>query len=77
MPFPIRPETHVLEQKSETFLRNKIPQGWTVDRPQNDYGVDFQIGIAKNGELKGLELIVQLKASEKKAVGMKTQKLFN
>src|SRR4030042_3671082 len=64
MTFPIRHETHILEQKSQTFLRNQIPQGWTVNRPQNDYGVDFQIGIAENGELRGLELIVQLKASQ-------------
>jgi len=64
MPFPIRHESHILEQKSETFFRSRIPQDWVVNRPQNDYGVDFQIGIAEGGELRGLELIVQLKASE-------------
>ena len=63
MPYPIRHETHIIEQKSETFLRNHIPQSWPVNRPQNDYGVDFEIGIAENGELKGLQLLVQLKAS--------------
>ena len=55
--------SHILEQKSETYLRANIPQDWTVNRPQNDYGVDFQLGIAENGELRGLELIIQLKAS--------------
>jgi len=64
MAFPIRHDAHILEQKSELFLRNQIPQGWTVNRPRNDYGVDFQIGIAENGELRGLELVVQLKASQ-------------
>src|ERR1700694_74014 len=64
MAFPIRHETHVLEQRSETFLRNRLPQSWTVSRPQNDYGVDFQIGVAENGQLRGLELILQLKASQ-------------
>jgi hypothetical protein len=64
MPFPVRHEAHILEQKSETFLRSNLPQDWTVNRPQNDYGVDFQIGIAEDGKLRGLELIVQLKASQ-------------
>lgn len=65
--FPIRHESHTLEQKSETFLRNQIPQDWVANKPQNDYGVDFQIGITKGRELRGLELIVQLKASEKRS----------
>ncbi|MGA2476235.1 MAG: DUF4365 domain-containing protein [Terriglobia bacterium] len=64
MSFPIRHESHTLEQKSETFFRNQIPQHWVVNRPQNDYGVDFQIGITEGSELRGLELTVQLKASE-------------
>lgn len=65
MAFPIRHETHTLGQKSETFFRNQIPQDWVANRPQNDYGVDFQIDITEGRELRGLELIVQLKASEK------------
>lgn len=63
MTFPQRHHTHVLEQQSETYLRTNLPQEWTVNRPQNDYGVDFQLGIAEGGELRGLELIIQLKAS--------------
>jgi hypothetical protein len=65
MSFPIRHENHTLEQKSETFFRNQIPQDWVVNRPQHDYGTDFLIGITEDRQLKGLELIVQLKASEK------------
>ena len=64
MPFPIRHETHTLEQKSENFLRNNLPADWVVNRPQHDYGQDFQMEIPEDGELKGLELIVQLKAAE-------------
>ena len=64
MSFPIRHETHTLEQKSETFFRKNIPQDWIINSPQKDYGVDFQIGIIEGRELKGLELLVQLKASE-------------
>lgn len=65
MPFPIRHESHTLEHKSENFLRSHIPQEWVVNRPENDYGADFQLGISEDGELKGLELIIQLKAAEK------------
>ena len=69
MSFPIRHEKHTLEQKSETFFRNKIPQDWVVNRPQRDYGADFQIGITEGRELRGLGLIVQLKASEESSGG--------
>jgi len=69
MSFPIRHESHTLEQKSETFFRKKLPQDWVVNRPQNDYGVDFQIGVTEDRKLKGLELIVQLKASGKSSGG--------
>ena len=64
MSFPIRHETHTLEQKSEAFLRNHIPNEWVINRPQNDYGVDFQISITEGGHLRGLELVIQLKASK-------------
>lgn len=49
MSFPIRHETHTLEQKSETFFRNQIPQDWVANRPQHDYGVDIQVGITEKG----------------------------
>jgi AAA15 family ATPase/GTPase len=65
MSFPIRHENHTLEQESETFLLGRLPQDWVPNRPQHDYGADFQIGIAEGRELRGLELIVQLKASER------------
>jgi hypothetical protein len=64
MSFPIRHETHTLEQKSETFFRNQIPQDWVPNRPQHDYGIDLQVGITEEGELRGLELVVQLKAAK-------------
>lgn len=64
MPFPIRHKTHTLEQESENFLRNNLPTDWVVNRPQHDYGIDFQIEIPEDGELRGLEVIIQLKAAE-------------
>lgn len=73
MNFPNRHYTHSLEQKSETFFRNHIPQEWVVNRPQHDYGLDFQIGITENGELRGMELSIQLKASKNKSRYKKTE----
>lgn len=67
MIFPIRHESHTLEQQSETYFLGKIPQDWVQNKPQKDYGVDFQIGITEDRELKGLEILVQLKASEKRS----------
>ena len=61
---PQRPATHVLEEQSERFLRQHLPSEWTCERPAQDYGVDLRIDIFENGHATGLELIVQLKASE-------------
>ena len=63
MSFPIRHQTHVLEQESETYLRQRLPQEYVIRRNGQDYGCDFQIEIAEEGQLRGLELLVQLKAS--------------
>lgn len=62
MQYPSRPHSHILEQKSETFLRNNLPQDWTVTRLSIDYGQDLNIEISEYGQMKGLELIVQLKS---------------
>jgi hypothetical protein len=64
MPFPIRHEAHTLEQESRNFLRNHLPVDWVANQPQDDYGIDFQIEIPEDGQLRGLELIIQLKAAK-------------
>ena len=63
--YPQRHASHTLENRSENYLRNKLPQDWVVHRISNDYGQDLQIEIVENGKLTGLEFIVQLKASNK------------
>lgn len=65
MQFPIRHNNHILEQKSDTFLRQHLPQEWNVTKPNNDYGQDLNIEICEEGQYKGLDLIVQLKSSMK------------
>jgi hypothetical protein len=71
--FPIRHATHNLEQKSEAFLRNHIPNEWVINRPQNDYGIDFQLSITEDGQLRGLELVIQLKASKNSSGNKNTE----
>ncbi len=65
MQFPERHSNHSLEQKSETFFIQHIPKDWNVSKPQKDYGQDLNIEICEAGKYKGLDLIVQLKASKK------------
>jgi hypothetical protein len=61
--FPQRPRSHQLETESVTFLRAHIPRGWTCDKPEHDYGVDFRVGLANNCQITGEQLVIQLKAS--------------
>ena len=61
--FPQRPESHQLATESENFFRQSLPRSWTCDAVENDYGVDFRIGIVTDGRVTGKELLVQLKSS--------------
>ena len=73
MRFPIRNEKHILEQKSQNYLRNNLPPDWVVNQPQHDYGQDIQIEIPEGVNLKGLELVVQLKAAKNSSGYEKTE----
>ncbi|SMG49164.1 protein of unknown function [Marivirga sericea] len=61
--YPQRNENHVLENRSRNFLRRYLPQEWTSQDVEYDYGQDMLIEISENGEMRGLGLIIQLKAS--------------
>jgi hypothetical protein len=54
----------VLADESERFLEGRLPQDWLVYKPQHDYGQDLRIELTGGGQLRGCELVVQLKASE-------------
>lgn len=60
---PSRPASHILEAKSDRFLRNNIPVDWIVDRPI-DYGIDYRVELVQNGEVLGYNFSIQLKAHE-------------
>lgn len=47
-----------LEQKSETFFRQHLPQDWNVTFPNKDYGQDLNLEICEDGQYRGLDLIV-------------------
>lgn len=67
--YPLRIDTHQLEEMSERFFRNQLPRNWTCEKPANDYGVDLRVDLFKGRSATGLELIVQLKASTEGSVG--------
>lgn len=64
MKYPIRHVNHSLEDTSVVFFRQHLPTDWNVNSVDKDYGQDLNIEIAENGSYRGLELIVQLKASQ-------------
>jgi hypothetical protein len=63
--YPTRSTSHVLEELSERYLRDHLPRTWTLDRPSKDYGVDCRIDIFELNKATGLELLIQLKASQR------------
>lgn len=62
--FPIRSESHQQEEASERFFRDCLPRNWTAEKPAKDYGVDLRVDLFEGNHATGLELLVQLKASE-------------
>ena len=62
--YPLRSESHQLEEAAERYIRSALPRGWTCEKPQHDYGVDLRIDVfEEGGAASGQELLVQLKAS--------------
>jgi hypothetical protein len=66
--YPKRHPNHSLEQKSEAFFRSHVPEDWNINGVDKDYGQDLNLEIAEGGEYRGLDLIVQLKASKESSV---------
>jgi tetratricopeptide (TPR) repeat protein len=61
---PKRHQNHILENESNKFFNNHLPLSWFVDKPENDYGIDYITNIVINNEVTGLYFSVQLKAKE-------------
>lgn len=62
--YPINHPNHILERKSERFFRNQLPAEWIVNKPENDYGIDFNCEIVHNHQVSGLSFSIQLKAKK-------------
>jgi hypothetical protein len=63
--FPVRHETHKLEELSRRFFTTSLPQNWVDETPGNDYGIDVRVDLFDGSAATGLELLVQLKASKR------------
>lgn len=61
--FPSRAPSHLLEEKSERFLKNYIPVSWVINKPV-DYGLDYYIEISEENVIKGANFSIQLKGHE-------------
>jgi hypothetical protein len=64
MPYPQRPRGHELETSSQRFFEQHLPDAWTCQNEQSDYGVDLRVEIFDNRQATGLDFVVQLKASD-------------
>src|SRR6266508_5139839 len=67
--FPVRSESHQIEELSERFFCDSLPKNWVAEKPANDYGVDLRVEMFEANQATGLELLVQLKASAKPTGG--------
>lgn len=67
--FPLRPESHQLEELSRRFFTQRLPKNWACEQVVTDYGADLRVDLFEGEKATGLELLVQLKSSSKAAGG--------
>lgn len=65
MDLPKRHKNHVIETKSEIFLKSKIPYSWVLNPFSIDYGTDFNCEIVIDENVTGMNFTIQLKGKEK------------
>jgi len=60
-----RPPQHVTDSLGQAQVRAVLePLGWTVNRVEHDYGVDFDIDVFRDFKSTGISFKIQLKSSE-------------
>lgn len=82
---PTRHKNHVLETESRKFYENQVPNEWFSDKPEHDYGIDFNTNIVINDQVTGLNFSVQIKSHETESnpnysiivLNLSTLRLFN
>ena len=61
---PQRHLSHIKEDKSRRFFKNTIPEEWTTQDINPDYGIDLIVEtFGRNGYAKGSTFVVQLKST--------------
>ena len=73
--YPQRHPSHALADESEGFFKSRLPTNWVLNKPQNDYGQDLRVELTEDGQIKGCELVIQMKASEKPSGNDKYEKI--
>ena len=59
-----RPIQHVTDSVGEAQLRTALsPLGWTLNKIDHDYGIDFDVEIFRDGKTTGVTFKLQLKSS--------------
>ncbi|MBW3582047.1 MAG: DUF4365 domain-containing protein [Euryarchaeota archaeon] len=58
---PERPAEHQLAAEAELKLRSVLPYDWTLQKIEDDYGIDFLLEVFEDGQTTGRILLIQLK----------------
>ena len=58
-----RPNTHITSTKSEKKLMELIPDEWTCEQLNKDYGLDFLVEIFQDEYTTGNQFYIQLKGT--------------
>ncbi len=66
MTFPKRDRNHILEKKGSDYLRRVLPEQWYLEKPDFDYGIDFNCSVVENYQVNGVNFSIQLKSMERR-----------
>lgn len=61
--FPIRNDRHIIDEQGQSLLRSKLPEDWLINFTNSrEYGVDFEVEIPFQGEMRANIFKGQLKS---------------
>src|SRR5882724_4419595 len=59
-----RPTQHITDSTGEALLHTLFaPLGWTLNKIEHDYGIDFDVEVFRGGQTTGMTFKLQLKSS--------------
>jgi tetratricopeptide (TPR) repeat protein len=70
---PVRPRQHDIQTASVRAFKEVLPDNWTAQQREEDYGIDLDVEIFRDSVATGLRFAVQVKGTDDIGRGLSTR----